>query len=119
MAVQQDWAILTGITGLTADSRAVKLGYLFAAFQGDKIDGRSFIAQALDAGAAVILTDTVPTGLATTVACPAAAGAEPTPPVGGVGGGLLWSATRLGRAGHRNQRQNVDRGVCPANLVCL
>lgn len=43
------------ITGLTADSRAVKPGFLFAAIPGVRQDGRAFIADALDKGASVIL----------------------------------------------------------------
>jgi UDP-N-acetylmuramoyl-L-alanyl-D-glutamate--2,6-diaminopimelate ligase len=47
------------ITGLTADSRAVKPGYLFAALPGVKTDGARFIADALQRGAAAVL---VPAG---------------------------------------------------------
>ena len=45
------------ITGITADSRKVKLGYLFAALQGVAKDGREFIDTAIKAGAAAVLTD--------------------------------------------------------------
>jgi UDP-N-acetylmuramoyl-L-alanyl-D-glutamate--2,6-diaminopimelate ligase len=45
------------ITGLTADSRAVRPGYLFAALAGSKTDGRKFIADALARGAAAVLSD--------------------------------------------------------------
>ncbi|MDR6287999.1 UDP-N-acetylmuramoyl-L-alanyl-D-glutamate--2,6-diaminopimelate ligase [Inquilinus ginsengisoli] len=44
-----------GLKGLTADSRAVRPGYLFAALPGARADGRGFIADALAAGAAAIL----------------------------------------------------------------
>ena len=43
------------ITGLTADSRAVEPGYLFAALPGARTDGRRFIAAAIDKGAAALL----------------------------------------------------------------
>jgi UDP-N-acetylmuramoyl-L-alanyl-D-glutamate--2,6-diaminopimelate ligase len=43
------------ISGLTADSRAVKPGYLFAALAGAKADGLSFVPQAVAAGAAAVL----------------------------------------------------------------
>jgi UDP-N-acetylmuramoyl-L-alanyl-D-glutamate--2,6-diaminopimelate ligase len=43
------------IMGLTADSRAVKPGYLFAALPGSRTDGARFIADALARGAAAIL----------------------------------------------------------------
>jgi UDP-N-acetylmuramoyl-L-alanyl-D-glutamate--2,6-diaminopimelate ligase len=43
------------IAGLTADSRKVAPGWLFAALPGSKADGRAFIAQALAQGAAAVL----------------------------------------------------------------
>lgn len=43
------------IVGLTADSRKVQAGYLFAAFPGAKLDGRKFIGEALEKGAVAIL----------------------------------------------------------------
>src|SRR5438105_2844053 len=43
------------ISGLTADSREVKPGYLFAALPGTSIDGARFIPQAIAAGAVAII----------------------------------------------------------------
>ncbi|MBO9709732.1 MAG: UDP-N-acetylmuramoyl-L-alanyl-D-glutamate--2,6-diaminopimelate ligase [Caulobacter sp.] len=43
------------ITGVTADSRKVREGFLFAALPGSKVDGRSFIPGAIASGAAAIL----------------------------------------------------------------
>src|SRR6201996_6242996 len=43
------------ISGVTADSRQVRPGYLFAALPGAKVDGRAFMRPAVDAGAAAIL----------------------------------------------------------------
>ncbi len=43
------------ITGLTADSREVRPGYLFAALPGTKADGAQFIPAAISAGAAAVL----------------------------------------------------------------
>ncbi len=43
------------ITGITADSRKVRPGFLFAALPGVKADGRAFIPQALEQGAAAVL----------------------------------------------------------------
>jgi UDP-N-acetylmuramoyl-L-alanyl-D-glutamate--2,6-diaminopimelate ligase len=43
------------VAGLTADSRAVAAGHLFAALPGAKADGLSFVPQAVAAGAGVIL----------------------------------------------------------------
>ncbi|MDR3499485.1 MAG: UDP-N-acetylmuramoyl-L-alanyl-D-glutamate--2,6-diaminopimelate ligase, partial [Parvibaculum sp.] len=45
----------TEIVGLTADSREVKPGFLFAALPGTKIDGTRFIPQAIAQGASAIL----------------------------------------------------------------
>jgi UDP-N-acetylmuramoyl-L-alanyl-D-glutamate--2,6-diaminopimelate ligase len=46
------------IAGLTADSRAVAPGYLFAALPGEHVDGRAFITDALTRGATAILAQT-------------------------------------------------------------
>ena len=45
------------IAGLTADSRSVRPGFLFAALPGTRMHGGGFAAQAADAGAVAILTD--------------------------------------------------------------
>jgi UDP-N-acetylmuramoyl-L-alanyl-D-glutamate--2,6-diaminopimelate ligase len=44
------------ITGLTADSRDVKPGYVFAALPGTVADGAKFIPQALEKGAIAVVT---------------------------------------------------------------
>jgi UDP-N-acetylmuramoyl-L-alanyl-D-glutamate--2,6-diaminopimelate ligase len=44
------------ICGISADSRTVQPGYLFAALAGVEADGRSFVEQAIENGAAAILT---------------------------------------------------------------
>lgn len=46
----------TEIAGVTADSRAVKLGFLFIAVPGVKADGSQFINDAIARGAAAIVT---------------------------------------------------------------
>ena len=43
------------IAGVTADSRDVKPGYLFAALPGTRVDGARFIPDAVKAGAAAVL----------------------------------------------------------------
>jgi len=45
----------THVTGLTADSRTVRPGMIYAALPGARVDGRSFIADAVAAGAAAVL----------------------------------------------------------------
>jgi UDP-N-acetylmuramoyl-L-alanyl-D-glutamate--2,6-diaminopimelate ligase len=46
------------VTGLTLDSREVKSGYLFIALQGEQLDGRQFIKNAISAGALAVLSET-------------------------------------------------------------
>ena len=53
--LHRDVAVDPQICGVTADSRKVRPGYLFAALPGAKVDGRSFIPTALQAGAAAVL----------------------------------------------------------------
>jgi UDP-N-acetylmuramoyl-L-alanyl-D-glutamate--2,6-diaminopimelate ligase len=48
------------VTGISADSRKVKPGYLFAALKGVAADGRAYIDAAIKAGAVAILTDDRP-----------------------------------------------------------
>ena len=48
------------IAGITADSRKVKPGFLFAALQGVAKDGRDYIDTAIKAGAVAVLTDDRP-----------------------------------------------------------
>ena len=43
------------VAGLTADSRAVRPGFLFAALPGARVDGRDYIDDAISRGAAAIL----------------------------------------------------------------
>ncbi|MCR9080148.1 MAG: UDP-N-acetylmuramoyl-L-alanyl-D-glutamate--2,6-diaminopimelate ligase [Hyphomonadaceae bacterium] len=50
----------TAITGLTADSRRVEPGFVFAAMQGVVTDGRKFIASAIEAGAVAVLGEDLP-----------------------------------------------------------
>lgn len=50
-----DQAKRVSISGLTADSRKVAPGYLFAAFQGASVDGAAFVEAAADKGAVAIL----------------------------------------------------------------
>ena len=49
------------ISGLTADSREVQPGYLFAAIPGTSLDGRRFISDAIQRGAVAVLAPPSPT----------------------------------------------------------
>ena len=55
--VKRDLGSDPEITGVTADSRKVKPGFLFAALPGSKADGAAFAAKAVEAGAAAIIAD--------------------------------------------------------------
>jgi UDP-N-acetylmuramoyl-L-alanyl-D-glutamate--2,6-diaminopimelate ligase len=56
------------IAGITADSRAVRDGYLFVAIAGNRTDGLRFVPQAISAGAAAIMAEQRPDSLADNVA---------------------------------------------------
>jgi len=47
----------TPITGIAYDSRQVRPGFLFAAIQGEKLDGHKFIPQAVASGAVAVLSE--------------------------------------------------------------
>lgn len=50
----------TEVTGLTADSRAVEPGFVFAALKGVVTDGRRFIPGAIKAGAVAVIGNELP-----------------------------------------------------------
>ncbi len=64
----------TEISGLTCDSRRVAPGFLFAAIPGGSIDGRDFVDQAVERGAAAVLA---PEGTVTRAAVPVIASGNP------------------------------------------
>ncbi len=45
------------ITGITYDSRAVRQGFLFVAFQGGTFDGHDYISAAVEQGAAAVMAE--------------------------------------------------------------
>ncbi|MCP4325992.1 MAG: UDP-N-acetylmuramoyl-L-alanyl-D-glutamate--2,6-diaminopimelate ligase, partial [Alteromonadales bacterium] len=51
-------SLTLSVSGLTLDSREVKQGYLFVALQGALLDGRKFIANAVERGASIVLSET-------------------------------------------------------------
>ena len=55
------------LSGVTADSRAVRAGMLFAALPGTAVHGAQFIGTALEQGAAAVLTDATGARLAAEV----------------------------------------------------
>src|SRR5215469_18346966 len=56
------------IAGVSADSRAVKPGFLFVAVPGTKADGLAFVPQALAAGAVAVMAERAPERLADGIA---------------------------------------------------
>jgi len=56
-AARRGWQAASGLalTGVSADSREVAEGFLFAALPGSRADGRAFIAEAVERGAAAVL----------------------------------------------------------------
>ena len=65
--VQRDLLLDPPILGVTADSRRVKPGWLFAALPGAKADGKCFVPQALARGAAAVLANEDLAGVAAPV----------------------------------------------------
>ena len=57
------------LAGITADSRKVQPGWAFVAIPGVKVDGHTFIAQALAQGACVLVVDRPLDLTTTTLAC--------------------------------------------------
>jgi UDP-N-acetylmuramoyl-L-alanyl-D-glutamate--2,6-diaminopimelate ligase len=53
--MKRDLGVDPEIAGITADSRKVRPGYLFAALPGAKVDGRSFAQRATEQGAVAVL----------------------------------------------------------------
>lgn len=53
--VKRDLAADPTIAGVTADSRKVRPGFLFAALPGSKVDGKEFAAKAVEQGAAAVI----------------------------------------------------------------
>src|ERR1700719_2162785 len=48
------------VSGISADSRAVKPGFLFAAVPGAKADGLAYLPQAIASGAAAVMAERAP-----------------------------------------------------------
>ena len=65
--LKRDLAVDPMIEGVTADSRKVRPGFLFAALPGAKVDGREFAAKAVADGAAAVLAGREIEGLAAPV----------------------------------------------------
>jgi UDP-N-acetylmuramoyl-L-alanyl-D-glutamate--2,6-diaminopimelate ligase len=65
--IQKDLADDPLIAGVTADSRKVERGYLFAALPGAKADGKAFVPAALARGAAAVLASETMPGLSAPV----------------------------------------------------
>ena len=96
------------ITGLTADSRAVRPGFLFAALAGSRTDGARFVADAVAKGAAAILAaDGVTIDAPAHV--PVAARTRAAPGARAHGGAVSSAPAGAHARHHRHQRQDVGR----------
>ena len=65
--LQRDLAVDPLITGVTADSRKVEPGFLFAALPGSKVDGKDYLAAAIARGAVAAIASEALTGLSVPV----------------------------------------------------
>lgn len=65
------------LRGITADSRMVRPGMIFAALPGTREDGARYIADALARGAAAVLTQSAPCGPSGMAPCPIVTDPEP------------------------------------------
>ena len=52
----------TAFSGMTTDSRNIVPGQLFIAIRGENFDGHQFLQQAIDLGAAAVVTEVLPAG---------------------------------------------------------
>ena len=98
------------ISGISADSRAVKPGFLFAAVPGTKADGLAFLPQALAAGAGAVMAERAPAG-----PLPDGVAFVEVPNVRRRSrarrGKILSPPARDHRRRHRHQRQDLGRGL--------
>ncbi len=90
------------ITGITADSREARPGWLFAALPGAKADGAQFISDAIGKGATAILAKGRDCQRRT-----ASDIARTAPRAGADGSPALSSPARHHRCGDRHQRQDL------------
>jgi len=65
--LHRDLTVDPEIAGVTADSRKVKPGWLFAALPGARADGKAFVPQALAQGAAAVISGEALPGASATV----------------------------------------------------
>ncbi len=65
--LRRDLAVDPHITGVTADSRKVAPGFLFAALPGSKVDGKSFLPLAVERGAVAAIAGEDVAGLSVPV----------------------------------------------------
>ena len=105
------------LEGLTADSRAVRSGFLFAALPGSALHGATYIATAIEAGAAAILTDALGASLAKDAldSAPVALVVAEDPREA-LARAVVRRATCHNGGGYWDQWQNLDRDLLPSDL---
>ena len=104
------------VTGLAVDSRAVKPGDVFFALAGSRTDGARFIDQAHCRRRGGNRGRPCPAGRPAGAVC---RHAESAPRAGACRGAILSAAARDHRRRHRHQRQDLGRGLHPADLAAL
>ena len=100
------------ITGVTADSRKVRPGFLFAALPGSKVDGRAFIPEAV----APAPPRCSPPRTRRRPGRPGGHAADPRRAYA-LAAAAFWGAQPATlRRGHRHQRQDLGRHLLPPDL---
>ena len=104
------------ITSLTNDSRRVQPGSLFIAVNGCGNDGRAYIGQAIEAGAAAVMYESADER----PGVPAARLPSSLPAVAGSGfGATNPAAAELSPSGSTGEAWPSDRtAVAPASMAC-
>ena len=103
-------------TGVTADSRKVKPGVLFVAIAGAKADGAHFAKQAINAGAAAVAAEQRPAELSDAVAFICVKNSRRCARSRGVKN--FFTPTGNNRRRHWHERENISRGIHPADMEC-
>ena len=104
------------IKGITADSRAVAPGFLFAALPGSKTDGARFVADAVARGAVGGARRRATPLIERRLGVAGPPRRRSAPRAGAARGALLSAPAGAARRGDRHQRQDLGRRLRPPDL---